>query len=459
MKRKVLNILFVFLFLLFLSSCGEIVSSNAPTTDLNQTTESNQTTTGNIETEEKTEFCVSLVYNKKIYIPGSDEKITVIFSDDYSQYTAIIGSDGFARIKLDGDFNVFLDKAPDNYSYDPNIYHVDNENSTTEIELLKIGRISKGKGTALYNEYKVTSTGTYRTTLKNNSQKVYYEYQPKSAGTYIVESLVNIYDDVINPKLDVYTGTFAAKYFDKTYDDGGSSKKGGFTKNFKWKLSIAEEQIGNVFTFVVFAESKLNTYPITVDFTISYSSSFELNHPDVKLMVAEECELARIPEGEYPSTDYVYINSDGGTGNYYSVGTTNGTGFIDGSKFKYNEETKLWHVYDPETNTFGPKLCAKIAAACCYYDQGLNIIETNGNNDLTVSDGTENYKEFIEVQYASVCNEYGACYVTMELMEFLQKFSVSQRLFFDGYGFVEIFGVYAKEEDQWLFACGYYTEK
>ncbi|MGN1296067.1 MAG: hypothetical protein ACI4U5_06620 [Bacilli bacterium] len=458
MKRKVINVLVIFLFLLFLSSCGEIVSNNASTTDLNQTTESDQTTTGSNESEEKTEFCVSLVYNKKIYIPGSDEIITVVFSDDYSQYTAVIGSDGYAKIFLDGDFNVYLDKAPDNYSYNPNIYHVDNDNSSAEIELLKIGRISKGKGTALYNEYEVTSTGTYRTTLKSSSQKVYYEYQPKSSGTYIVESLVNIYDDVINPKLDVYTGTFAAKYFDKAYDDGGSSKNGGFTKNFKWQLSIAEEQIGNVFTFVVYAESKTDVFPITVDFTISYSSSYELQHPDVKLMVAQEYELARIPDDEYPSTDYVYINSDGGTGSYYS-GVTNGTGLIDGSKFKYNEETGLWHVYDPQTDTYGPKLCAKITAPCCFYDQGLNIIESNGNKNLTVSNATENYKEFIEVSYASVCNSDGVCYVTMELMEFLQKFSISQRLFFDGYGFVESSGVYAKEEDQWLFACGYYVEK
>ena len=45
------------------------------------------------------------------------------------------------------------------------------------------------------------------------------------------------------------------------------------------------------------------------------------------------------------------------------------------------------------------------------------------------------------------------------MKEFLQKFSISQRLFFDGNGFVESTGVYAAEEDQWLFACGYYVEK
>ena len=84
------------------------------------------------------------------------------------------------------------------------------------------------------------------------------------------------------------------------------------------------------------------------------------------------------------------------------------------------------------------------------------MIESHGNKNLTVSNGTENYKQFIEVSYAAACNSDGVCYVTMELMIFLQKFSVSQRLFIDGNGFVESTGVYAVEEDQWLFCCGYY---
>ena len=87
------------------------------------------------------------------------------------------------------------------------------------------------------------------------------------------------------------------------------------------------------------------------------------------------------------------------------------------------------------------------------------MIEYHGNKNLTVSNGTENYKQFIEVDYAAACNSDGVCYVTKELMEFLQKFSVSQRLFFDGNGFVETAGVFALEDDQWLFACGYYVEK
>ena len=74
---------------------------------------------------EEVEFVVSLVYNKKIFIP--EEEITVIWMDDYSQYTQKIDSEGYAKIKLDGDFNVILSKTPEGYTYNPNIYTASND--------------------------------------------------------------------------------------------------------------------------------------------------------------------------------------------------------------------------------------------------------------------------------------------------------------------------------------------
>ena len=64
--------------------------------------------------------------------------------------------------------------------------------------------------------------------------------------------------------------------------------------------------------------------------------------------------------------------------------------------------------------------------------------------------------------YGDYCNSDGVAAVTEELKQFLQKYSVNQLLFFDGNGFVETnpsVSVYAAEDDQWLFACGYYKEK
>ena len=196
---------------------------------------------------------------------------------------------------------------------------------------------------------------------------------------------------------------------------------------------------------------------MTVDFRITYEGEY-YEHDIVSTVI--EAKEANFQTPEFSSSKYTYINSDGGTGSYYA-GKTNGTGLIIGSNFKYNEETGYFHVYDSKTNTFGPILCAKITQPCAFYDPegALNMIESHGNKNLTVSNGTENYKQFIEVDYAAACNSDGVCYVTKELMEFLQKFSISQRLFFDGNGFVETTGVFALEDDQWLFACGYYVEK
>jgi hypothetical protein len=62
--------------------------------------------------------------------------------------------------------------------------------------------------------------------------------------------------------------------------------------------------------------------------------------------------------------------------------------------------------------------------------------------------------------YADVVNRDGKFPVTPELKDFLQEYSISQLLFRDGNGWVEEnpnIKVDAMEDDQWLFACGYYT--
>lgn len=445
-KKNIFLILMMLLLLFPLVSCGEIeetpVTPDLPLDDEDKPTPPPTENDG-------VEFSVSLIYEGMLYIPSGD-LVTVVWSDDYSQYTAEIDSNGYAKKILDGDFQVYLNNLPSGYTYDPNIYRADNDNPTIEIELLKIYKISKGRGTGLFNEYQVSTTGTYRTSIASKTKKVYYEYQPTKPGVYSVESLVNVKEDLINPKLDVYSGTFAYKNFDETIDGGGVYKPGGYTKNFKWTIYIADEMLGNVYTFVIYAETKTGVYPVDVDFRISYEGEHFLDHPVSKVMYAQE---AGFKTKEYPGVKY--YNSDGGTGSYYGS-VTNGTGILDGDKFKYNPDDGYWHVWYEDTQSFGPILCASITKPCAYYEEALSLIESHGNKNLTVSNGTENYKQFIEVSYAAACNSDGVCYVTMELMEFLQKFSVSQRLFIDGNGFVESTGVYAVEEDQWLFCCGYY---
>ncbi len=467
MRNKIMT-LFVMLFMIMaLVSCGEY-SVNPPDTniDLEDPNKGNEngngngeSTDGNGDETKAIEFVVSLIYNKKVYQPVEGEVINVIWADEYSQYSAPIAADGYAKKKLDGDFYVYLDSTPEGYTYNPNIYTASSDNPVIEIELLRISKISSKKnqdGSALYKELPMTNTGTYRAELASTVQKLYYAYTPKKAGYYVIESYVNIYDDVVNPMVDIYTGNFA--YRSDTYeilDSGGSYKKGGYTKNFKWVVNLSQDQIGNSFFFGVYALSKTGIYPVSIDFEISYQGEYYREDIISNVIYAQE---ANFKTDNYSTQDFIWINSDGGTGSYYGS-VTNGTGILSGDNFKYNEETGYWHVYYKDTNTFGPILCAKITKPCAYYEESLNQIESHGNKNLTVSDGTENYKQFIEIEYASCSNSDGACYVTMELKEFLQKFSVSQRLFFDGNGFVESTGVYAIEEDQWLFACGYYLER
>ena len=64
------------------------------------------------------------------------------------------------------------------------------------------------------------------------------------------------------------------------------------------------------------------------------------------------------------------------------------------------------------------------------------------------------------IGYAGVANSDGLVPVTEELKQFLQKFAISQRYFMDGNGWAELrLSIYAGEDDQWLFNCGYYVKK
>lgn len=66
---------------------------------------------------------------------------------------------------------------------------------------------------------------------------------------------------------------------------------------------------------------------------------------------------------------------------------------------------------------------------------------------------------YYAVGYGDLANSDGRVPVTKELKDFLQSFSVSQRYFADGNGWVETnptYSVDAPEDSQWLWACGYY---
>ena len=279
------------------------------------------------------------------------------------------------------------------------------------------------------------------------------------------------------------------------------------------------------FSYGIKASSKTNQYPVTVYFAVQLDGEFELNHSNASMMYPQET-LVQQPDYDSSKYTFVgaeFPKTVGGVtanvfdGDNYKLWPKESGG--DGYYHLYDPKK-----YE-STNGYGPILYAKISAPCRFMDAPFNAIEMRGNKALTLSGGTENYKLFIEgfnallidppgdngpyfcvtncpcresfsctsvglglpvgactdectkchvdcrrcpkeamgkIGYANMCNSDGVYGVTQELKEFLQKYSISQLLFFDGNGFVETnptVSVYADEEDQWLFACGYYIEK
>lgn len=186
---------------------------------------------------------------------------------------------------------------------------------------------------------------------------------------------------------------------------------------------------------------------------------------------------------------------------YYPEDSNKAVLAFRGENYQLSPVTGVYHKYDAQAYAddpfgygagYGPVLFGKITVETRFIPSALSMIEYAGNKNLTIEDGTENYKLFIEgyahmnemantpidssgqltgmpgnfpeeyngvLGYADFVNGNGVVPVTPELKDFFQRFSVSQRLFNDGNGYAETAEpkVDALEEDQWLFACCYYS--
>ncbi len=482
---------------------------------------------GNIDPDP---FTVTLTVNGKPFAPSSVRPISVRWSDGFSLHTAEVNSKGEAKIGgLDGDYQVTLSDVPAGYAYNPNIYRATNESRQINIELYKIVE-TKGKGIDRYNAIHIKNTGLYCVEITGGDKEVFYEFAPTVSGTYSVESWMDITADNVNPATNYYGASAAYREFRYRVDDGGSES--AYTKNFKLNVQIADENISQssagsaVFTFGVIATSKTNEYPIKVYFAVTLDGEFSLNYAQAQMM---EPTAGLKAQQEYDG-NYEFVGAEFRE----TVGDVTGWTF-DADNYRLWPEEEggdgYYHLYNledyPQTHGFGPILYAKISSPCRFLGEPFTMVEYQGNKALTLSNGTENYKLFIE-GYAALnnftmspsnpngkppyfctldcpcrkegtndsvaitgnvgcciigcekchpdCNNlpesligqkgYGnytnsdGCYaVTEELKEFLQKYSISQLLFFDGDGFVEThetIRIFAEEEDQWLFACGYY---
>lgn len=468
-------------------------------------------------------FTVSIRYNGEQYIPRKSAKMQAQWTDGYSVYTADFATDGFARVSgLDGDYRVTLKGLPEGYLYNPNTQIATNDQRNIVIDIYKPIRTS-GRGLDKWDCIEISKTGVYRVELTSASHEVFFQYAPDTSGTYSVESWMSTAEGNYNPMCDVYTGTIGYKSLAYTLDNGGYCD--GYTQNFKHIVEIADEQISKdggqaVFTFAVHADSKNGEYPVYLDIAIQLNGSFELGGGKSQLIVPTE-EFKQTPNYDPARYTWTWAETEtvGVEGRYEFDGSMfklfekdediNGDGVGDGDGY--------YHVYDETlyagNGGYGPILYACITEPCRFMDLSFTHVEDPGNKALTVN-GTDNYKLFIEgnqieagyfcvshdqnnvycpcigtncngicyegceecheqcrqlptdygsiVGYADYVNSDGVYAVTEELKVFLQAFSISQRYFADGNGWVEehpLYKVDAKEEDQWLFACGYYVEK
>ena len=517
MKNLIALLLLISMLFSFVA-CGEYnppVDNTPQDNEQDDSSESNNNDSQGGTAQRGEAFTATVTLNGKVYTPPTvtDDSLAlkVRWTDGKSYQTVNLGVNGKAECYgLDGEYSVTLINLPDGYTYNPNVYTATNDNRDVVIELLSI-TATRGDGSDPYKCILLSGTGVYRAKVTHNGQEIFYEFEPTRAGTYRIESMVDISAGMYDPVIDVYSGSSQFKIRDKRIDGGGAS--GGYTTNFKYVVNIDEKFIGNVFTFAVMLEGKDATYPTYVDFIISYEGGYNYD------FITSDFVYPEFISKGFNYSDYAsYLADDrakfGDSDFKIASVKIDGKNVFDQQYFRLNEEDGYYHVYDEEKYAqyggWGPVLYANITIPTFFIDSAFNAIEYAGNKNLTISNGTENYKLFIEGYNALVGNDVwyfcistcpcretnggccpienrctkctsdcrhipakyvgqrgyadiaieGRCPVTAELKDFLQKYAVSQKLFSDGNGWAEQSSPRydAYEDSMWLFACGYYTK-
>ncbi len=349
---------------------------------------------------------------------------------------------------------------------------------------------------------------------------VYFDFIPKTNGIYTIESWVDTSDDEINPVCIAYASSSVAYKgspyrVGEVGACGSYTRNFVYTVNIANENIAANG--AHCFAFGITAETKSGNYPAAITFEVKRQDSFGYDSPD-KLTIAPTFRWDADKLAEFKAL--AGTNKVGAAVSITGAEDEDGKMFVEKDpktgKVYYKEWKKedggdgFYHVYDkdnPEyTDGYGPILFAYINEPCAYME-GVAIVnvEDPGNNALVVNSGTENYRQFIKgfaavaekgfyctldcpyymnwpetyseysalknhtrscrlcpeslyqkEGYADWCNDDGVVPVTPELKEFLQKFAESGYYFVDGEGYIDQNGVFAYEDAQWLFACGYY---
>ncbi len=436
MKKRLIALLMMLCLVLSAVSCGERippVDTGDPKPPADDTGDVSDPSKPDGDDDEDA-FTVTVMFGGSVYIPekvADDSKaLKVRFTDGMSYHTVNVGENGTASIKgLDGDYTVTLLNLPDGYTYNPNIYKISNDDKNITVELLRLVK-NYGSGTSSYNTIKITKTGVYRADIKKAGQVVYFEFVPKKAGSYCIESLMDVSAEMFNPMVDIYRGgSVGFNIFIERRDGGGI--EGNYTKNFKYVLDIDEVFLGNGYVFGIYVEGKDAVYPTTVDFEVSYTGKYEEDWVSSNIMIPDfipsnlnyfdfttynmlgSLDEALLTDAEKNNASYKwykaykeYLLSNRQTfGDSYidAAIRIEGKRVFDEDYYRLNPDDGYYHVYDEvkyaEHGGWGPILYADITNPTIFIADPFSTVEYNGNKALTVSEGTENYKLFIEGKY------------------------------------------------------------
>lgn len=388
--------------------------------------------------------------------------------DTKAQYFSYFDENGVAtNDKLDGDYTVTLvfpndSDMVDKYTYQVNSYSADNYFKDITIEVYELNSIGLRKGpmgssVGNFYYYVLNQTGVYRTDLTKASDTVMFQFKAEKNGMYSIETLVDVNDNIVNPKITVYGGS--SQYLNPiplgSADGGGVENT--YTKNAYWEYDITGDEVGNVLWFEISSTClNANGYPLTVDFIVQRNGDFGQRYPASKPVPVTE-DFTKTPPTPAGTFDYFA----------YRLGGANRV--LNDSEVRLNPDDGYYYYSyeDPVTKeiVYTDRIYAKISRANEVSDEAFLGTYTSQMLYYVVGYDKKNplnYYDFVS-QYSAHCNSDGCYPVTQELKDFLQTWAVSQRLFRDGAGLAEIgndetgfLGYNSNEESQWLYACGFY---
>lgn len=282
-------------------------------------------------------------------------------------------------------YNVNLDRTPEGYIYNPNIYTCDNKNPNIEITLYSIADPDGLKGNGWYDADVVvlSSDKAFRAKITPLQKEWYYRFTPMQSGDYIIESWADTVENVVNPICEKYEGQIGFVKPNPEYVLNGGGESNTYTKNFRFIFSIGGSYVGNPCFFKIKAETESNQDEILVDFYLKWTPySGAEDKTSIVIWEPEELKTVPAPVGNW-TPSYTEVKN-GGSSKYLFANKVNGV-----ERFVYNEDDGFYHV----ENKTGPILYSIVGNGALNYGNRLISFADfarNRYNDLIIFDKNGN---------------------------------------------------------------------